>query len=388
MAGVLVVAVLVVPGSAHAQSADDARQQRETTIAERARAAEELAGLQAQEGELRTALADLDAAVLFQTGKVESALHAEQSAQQVADRRRQEAAETGAAIDVQRQQAAAAVIKAYIGASGGHDDDLLRAEDASEYVQRQHLLGVLDASYDDNLDLLRALVEDQRRLEGQADAALVEAARFHVEVATAQAQVQAQRDAQGRLEDELKGRIVDWQGKVDQFDAADAQLAALIGERSSGGTGGSTGTGGGLAMAAVAVPSSSPTGGTGYLYPASGDVSSSFGWRRHPVLGTSRLHAGTDIGAYEGSEVWAAQDGTVIFAGWNGGYGNCIMIEHDDGIVTLYGHMSELLASEGSRVSRGTTIGLVGSTGLSTGPHLHFETHVGGEPVDPMQFIG
>jgi murein DD-endopeptidase MepM/ murein hydrolase activator NlpD len=128
--------------------------------------------------------------------------------------------------------------------------------------------------------------------------------------------------------------------------------------------------------------------GSGYLWPADGPITSGFGYRRHPVLGTSRLHAGLDIGAGYGSEVYAAQSGVVILAGWNGGYGNCVMIEHPDGVVTLYGHMSELLVSEGESVGRGAVVGLVGSTGLSTGPHLHFETHIGGSPEDPLSLVG
>ena len=126
---------------------------------------------------------------------------------------------------------------------------------------------------------------------------------------------------------------------------------------------------------------------SGFVFPADGPVTSPYGWRRHPVLGTSRLHAGADIGAGYGSDIWAAKAGVVIFAGWNGGYGNCVMIDHGDDIVTLYGHMSEFYVSEGQSVAQGTVIGAVGSTGLSTGPHLHFETRVGGTPEDPMLFL-
>ena len=114
---------------------------------------------------------------------------------------------------------------------------------------------------------------------------------------------------------------------------------------------------------------------------------SDFGYRRHPILGTVRLHAGIDIGAPDGSDVYAAKGGEVILAGWNGGYGNCVMIQHDGGVVTLYGHMSAIYVSEGQNVAQGTVVGAVGSTGLSTGPHLHFETIVDGGHQNPLLFV-
>ncbi|MPY94792.1 MAG: peptidoglycan DD-metalloendopeptidase family protein [Acidimicrobiia bacterium] len=374
----------LLPAAAQAQDVAEARAQREATLAERAAAAEQLRVLEAQEGELRAALASLDEALAYQSSKLSAAEQGLASAEATAVRRQEEAAATGVRIDGLRQQAAATVVKAYIGATGGQGDELLAANDANEYVQRQHLLGMVEGNYHDDLDQLRALIEDQQRLEAEAAAALVEAARLRDEVAVTQAELQRQRDAQGRVEVELRSRIEDWAGKVAQLDAAEAQLDAVISSRrAESSSSGSSGSSEPSATRSVAV-----AGGAGYVYPANGPVTSSFGYRRHPVLGTSRLHAGLDIGASYGTDVWAAKSGVVILASWNGGYGNCVMIEHDDGVVTLYGHMSTLLVSEGQSVAQGTVVGLVGSTGLSTGPHLHFETRVGGSPEDPLNFVG
>jgi murein DD-endopeptidase MepM/ murein hydrolase activator NlpD len=127
---------------------------------------------------------------------------------------------------------------------------------------------------------------------------------------------------------------------------------------------------------------------SGFAFPAAGDIVSEFGYRRHPILGTVRLHAGIDIDAPEGADVWASKAGQVILAGWNGGYGNCVMIDHGGGMVTLYGHLSAIYVSEGQLVAQGTVIGAVGATGLATGPHLHFETRVDGEPQNPLLFVG
>jgi murein DD-endopeptidase MepM/ murein hydrolase activator NlpD len=122
----------------------------------------------------------------------------------------------------------------------------------------------------------------------------------------------------------------------------------------------------------------------GLMMPANGPVTSYFGYRYHPILHFTRFHAGLDIGAGWGSPIVAAADGQVIGAGWAGGYGREVQIAHGSGIVSLYGHMSEIVAQPGSFVRAGQLIGYVGSSGLSTGPHLHFEVRQGGTPVNPL----
>lgn len=128
--------------------------------------------------------------------------------------------------------------------------------------------------------------------------------------------------------------------------------------------------------------------GTGQMIvPCLGEITSGFGWRTHPILGYQRFHSGLDFGADYGVTINAADSGTVIFAGWYGGYGNAVIIDHGGGITTLYGHTSEIYVSEGQTVQRGQAIAAVGSTGLSTGPHLHFEVRLSGDPVDPARYL-
>ena len=121
--------------------------------------------------------------------------------------------------------------------------------------------------------------------------------------------------------------------------------------------------------------------------PASRYISSSFGNRLHPTLHVWKFHTGIDIGCSAGKDIVAAASGKVIMSKVYGGYGNCVMIDHGGGIVTLYGHASKLLVSEGQTVKRGQTIALVGSTGRSTGPHLHFEVRKNGEYINPMNYF-
>lgn len=134
--------------------------------------------------------------------------------------------------------------------------------------------------------------------------------------------------------------------------------------------------------------SSGAVRGTGvFVFPVNGRITSGFGYRRHPILGTSRLHAGVDFGAPSGTTIYAADSGRVIYAGWRGGYGNTVIIDHGGGITTLYGHSSRLFVSVGQSVTQGQAIAAVGSTGLSTGPHLHFEVRQNGSPINPMGYL-
>ncbi|MER3395829.1 MAG: hypothetical protein C4319_03480 [Acidimicrobiia bacterium] len=124
-----------------------------------------------------------------------------------------------------------------------------------------------------------------------------------------------------------------------------------------------------------------------FVWPADGPLTSGFGPRLHPIAGVVRQHNGIDIGAPYGAPVRAAASGTVIKAGAMGGYGLVVVIDHGNGLSTLYAHQSRILVSPGSSISQGAVVGEVGSTGYSTGPHLHFEVRINGEPVDPMQWF-
>ncbi len=121
--------------------------------------------------------------------------------------------------------------------------------------------------------------------------------------------------------------------------------------------------------------------------PTGGPITSGFGSRFHPILKRRRLHAGIDFGGGYGAPVYAAAEGTVISASTLGGYGNTIIIDHGSGMSTVYAHLSRIHVSSGSRVRRGQKIGAIGSTGLSTGPHLHFEIRRNGKAVNPASYL-
>ena len=121
-----------------------------------------------------------------------------------------------------------------------------------------------------------------------------------------------------------------------------------------------------------------------YFQPVAGRMSSRFGMRRHPILGYRRMHSGVDYAASYGSAIVAVSDGVVTYSGRHGGHGKYVRIEHGGGLGSGYAHMSSIAVSSGTRVRAGQVIGYVGSTGLSTGPHLHFEVYRGGRKIDPL----
>jgi murein DD-endopeptidase MepM/ murein hydrolase activator NlpD len=115
-------------------------------------------------------------------------------------------------------------------------------------------------------------------------------------------------------------------------------------------------------------------------------MASGFGWRIDPIYRTRRFHAGMDFAAATGTDIYATGNGTVIAAGWQQGYGNCVQISHGFGYLTLYGHMHRIKVRKGQKVTRGEVIGEVGNTGKSTGPHLHYEVHLHGKVMNPHHY--
>ena len=130
---------------------------------------------------------------------------------------------------------------------------------------------------------------------------------------------------------------------------------------------------------------------SGFIKPISGPITSPFGYRIHPIFKSRIFHSGIDIGGPNGGAIKASNDGRVIFAGWYGGYGQVVILDHGvvrgQPITTLYAHMSSISVSKGQQVKRGQTVGREGSTGYSTGPHCHFEVRVNGQPRNPLNYI-
>jgi murein DD-endopeptidase MepM/ murein hydrolase activator NlpD len=124
-----------------------------------------------------------------------------------------------------------------------------------------------------------------------------------------------------------------------------------------------------------------------FVWPARGRITSGFGFRQHPVFGTREMHTGIDIGAPLGTPVVSSRAGKVVSAGWEGGYGKLVRVDHGSGLMTAYSHLSQISVRVGQMLHPGDLIGRVGSTGFSTGPHLLFEIRVNGRPLDPLKYL-
>jgi murein DD-endopeptidase MepM/ murein hydrolase activator NlpD len=269
---------------------------------------------------------------------------------------------------------------AYKLGPGGYLDLILGSQDFRSLIDRAEFLEkVLGA--DTNLLLgIRTskgmlaehetrVREYERSVSGQWDEVKAETDRIQ-ELRAQQLALRAEVDEEIAIREGLLGDIEQQRKKyIAAVRELEAQSAAIEGRLRSGGSRGSG-------------------RGHGQLFwPADGPITSGFGWRVHPIFGYRRFHAGVDIDAGCGSPIWAADSGRVISAGWMGGYGLATVIDHGNGLATLYAHQSSIGVSGGQSVRRGGHIGSVGTTGWSTGCHLHFEVRVNGEPVDPVPYL-
>ncbi len=131
----------------------------------------------------------------------------------------------------------------------------------------------------------------------------------------------------------------------------------------------------------------SGSGSGSMMWPIQGEITSEYGWRTHPIFGDARYHSGIDIGADYDDPVAAADSGVVVHAGWLGGYGYAVILDHGQGLQTLYGHNNSLNVSEGQNVAKGQTVAFAGATGYATGPHVHFEVRLNGEVTNPRNYL-
>jgi murein DD-endopeptidase MepM/ murein hydrolase activator NlpD len=270
----------------------------------------------------------------------------------------------------------------YRNASGGDilpvfsytDGDTTSVVEGDRYLRQVSKDAQADADrldeLKDDVEAAKEALDEQRRLADAARAAVeaeradVERLRAEAEPARAAAETEEAHEAQ--LLDEAQARKAEFEAELASLQAEQAALAQTV-SRGSGGGGGGSGNG-------------------RFIWPCNGPMVSGFGYRTHPISGTQRMHNGVDVGCGYGAPIVAAGSGVVVEAGWRGGYGNAVVVDHGDGLATLYAHQSSLAVSPGQSVATGEVVGYVGSTGYSTGPHLHWEVWVNGSPVNPMGY--
>ncbi|WP_315307443.1 murein hydrolase activator EnvC family protein [Pseudoramibacter alactolyticus] len=254
---------------------------------------------------------------------------------------------------------------------------MFSSKDFAELVGRIKLIKSIAAADQQKLDSLKSMQAnlETKKKELQSIQANLEA--------TLQKQAQAKQDLerarteQKTLLEKNKTLVAQYQAEIwkqnQVIQSADNEMAAIAKAESAAGQ--------------TTTEKASSTS-SGFKWPVSVKrITSGFGSRKSPGGIGSTNHQGIDIGAGQGAPIYASASGTVIFAGTSGGYGNCVMINHGNGVTTLYGHQSRIAVSKGQRVNQGDVIGYVGSTGHSTGPHLHFGIMVNGDYVNPLRYV-
>lgn len=281
--------------------------------------------------------------------------------------------------DVALDDAKASVIEAYTRGGAAEPAIAFSATAVTDVSVGVAYLGVLTEYRSDAASRYAELVAMQETEEAKvkaveaaiaaevaelvATAASIEMAR--AELDTTRQALSEEFDVQAALLADVKAAISEFEGEITILAREEASIRSKI-EAASQPTGTKPGK---------------------LVRPVPGAISSGYGPRVHPILGTMRMHNGVDMNAAHGDPIRAGAAGTVIFSGVKGGFGNTVMIDHGGGMVTLYAHQSRLAVSTGQKVGSGETIGYIGSTGLSTGPHLHFEVRINGVAKNPSHYL-
>ncbi len=352
--------------------------------------------LAASDEDLQRAVTTLDANLDDQEAAVSAAKQAVAAAEAAVQAAHSELDAARKRLGDARDGVKRRAIAAYVSPPTATLDQVIDSKDLGEAERKNEILRRIAYQGSASLDQLRLIEEDLVLKE--ADLKQVQGALTERRTAAEARQVTLEQALanQEAAKEKLQSRIAKAQAEDSELASTDAELAVLIkvqdalyqteiaqaklaAQRAAS------------AKAAAARPKNIPAAATGssgggsssgsISWPTSGPLTSRFGYR------WGRLHAGIDLAPGYGSTIRAADGGVVTMAGWYGGYGNAVIVSHGDGISTLYGHMSRIATSQGASVGKGTVIGYVGSTGHSTGPHLHFEVRVNGTAQNPLNYL-
>ena len=374
----LVLALVVgLAAPAGAASTASARRRQAEVRAAKAKAAAQLNGLKASDDQLEKAVAALATQVRAQNAKVASAQQAVNVAEAAVKSAETKIAATEASITSLQGAVVDRAVAAYVRPQQTALAGISEAKNLEDASRRASMLRQVANSDRDILDELRATKEDLGIEKEKAAAAKEVAAQRRAAASQTLSAYKANLAEKARLEAALDSRIKAVTGEIEAHSREDAAIQGLLNSEAARAAAAARAS----RNAASGADSGGRISGSGMRWPAGGPVTSEFGSR------WGRLHAGIDIGAGSGAPIRAAKSGTVIFSGVQGGYGNVVIIEHGGGLTTLYAHQSRLVARDGQEVSTGDLLGYVGSTGQSTGPHLHFETRVGGSPQNPRRYL-
>lgn len=379
--------LLAIPvGSISAQEEDpieQAKEQRELARQEQLAAEAEIALLEAEDIEIVAALEAATNLVNLQEAKEQAAQQRLQSALAQKIEAQEDFLSIAREITLLEERAIAYAVESYIGLSDRRTEAWFEAQDATVAAHKIALLDLVSSDTNDVLDKLKLIQQERSYLLSKAAAAQDEADAIQAELEEVRVQLEIQRTKQAEIKAELDVRREQWnsmlatavqeQEQISNYIAAEeeriareleearrrAELEARLGEITE----------------------------AGWVLPSPGLRTSLFGLRMHPILGYARMHNGVDYNCNTGDAIRSATDGIVITAEYYGGYGYTVIVQHANSTSTLYAHLSNIYVQLEEYVVAGEQVGACGSTGLSTGPHLHFEVRISGVPVDPLPYL-
>ena len=373
-------AVVAAPAVAQQQPNPNSRSELAEAIdgasAEEVAAVKELQGVQAQRQELEAKVAELDRQIADATQKIEAAEAEIARIQTQVDTVQRNIDQIKAEIQASKDRFNASALALYKGNGSASSALALLSTsgDAHELVAGSKYLGENSRRFERELqrqgslkDQLDDAQNDLKQEQAKSQEAEAVAANERDQVSQLRNQADGERQQVAAVEAQEQQVVEGIRARKAEFEAQYNALQSQI---------------------SASVSRGNPTPGNHrFIWPVNGPITSPFGPRTHPISGDSRIHTGVDIGASSGTPIKAAGDGVVVMAGSNGGYGNWTLVDHGDGTATGYAHQSSIGVRIGQHVSTGEVIGQVGSTGASTGPHLHWEVRVNGTPVDPMGWV-
>ncbi len=353
------------------ESIREAREKKQDASNRKADAAAILKLAEADDQAVVQALNDLDAAVAMEQSKIEAARQAIEAAEAEATLRWVETDQVVKGIEDLRRRLRDLAVDVYV--SSMNPGTFFESDDMSSAVRKSAILSAVSGDQGDLVDQLRALEADKEEIARSADQAIRDAERNQLEIEAGLLVLDSRIAERETARDEVQERIELAEAEIAEWKREQYLMAILIDN-----------------LIAEELRKSAPDltkeSGQGFILPIdkSSKITSAFGMRTHPILGVKRMHNGVDFGCVRDQPIWAAKSAKVVFAGTRGYYGKTVILEHEGPVLTLYAHLNEILVSNDMQVSTGDLIGKCGTTGRSTGNHLHFEVRTGGEAKDPM----
>ncbi|MDX2271064.1 MAG: peptidoglycan DD-metalloendopeptidase family protein [Cyanobacteriota bacterium] len=375
--GILCLAILFVSpiGSVFGQTVDSLKQQQEQIRQQMDTVKNRSEALQQKETQAQQKLGAIQQGIDVTDTRIQDNLFRLKKAEEALDQLGRKLQESEA--NLARQIAGTEARLRYLQRQGSEKwwALLLTSKDLNQFFDRRYQMKLLLEADRRLITQLQEQSQDVTEQRIKVQEQRNEIALLNQELEIQQNQLEQQATTQQQLISRLKSERTAYEAAQRRLEADSGRIEQMINQ---------------LIQQMAAQPSQQgiPVRGTGqFQFPIAARVTSPFGMRIHPIYGIPKMHNGIDFGAGSGVPIKAADRATVLYAGWYGGYGNTVILNHGNGLTTLYAHNSSLAVSTGQVVQKGQMIARVGSSGLSTGPHAHFEVRQRGRPVNPLSYL-